>query len=217
MFDHAGRPDRTQVRRSWLWLDRSHRESQEDGLAVALRELEQRYDGRRPGLRVLPTPAAPPRPPRRVFWLRRALVLAVVSAIVVGSVVAVRALSRGSDAPVAHGEVGKVGVAIDSVEDMRVLFDGIPLDQVSTSMTINGPAPMILAMFMNCAIDQQVEKHLKEDPARWQTAEKKLDELFEGRERPRYHGSLPPRNDGMDMGLLGVSAPESMERDGDDA
>src|SRR5678815_5002782 len=39
-----------------------------------------------------------------------------------------------SDAPLAHGEVGKVGVAIDSIEDMRRLFDGIPLDQVSTSM-----------------------------------------------------------------------------------
>ena len=45
-----------------------------------------------------------------------------------------------SDAPLAHGEVGKVGVAIDSVEDMRMLFDGIPLDKVSTSMTINAPA-----------------------------------------------------------------------------
>ena len=44
-----------------------------------------------------------------------------------------------SDAPVAHGEVGKVGVAIDTVDDMRTLFDGIPLDTVSTSMTINAP------------------------------------------------------------------------------
>ena len=45
-----------------------------------------------------------------------------------------------SDEPVARGEVGKVGVAIDSLDDMRVLFDGMPLDQVSTSMTINAPA-----------------------------------------------------------------------------
>src|SRR5213076_2259589 len=45
-----------------------------------------------------------------------------------------------SDDPVAHGEVGKVGVAIDSIEDMRRLFDGIPLDEVTTSMTINAPA-----------------------------------------------------------------------------
>ena len=45
-----------------------------------------------------------------------------------------------SDEPLARGEVGKVGVAIDSVEDMRVLFDGLPLDKISTSMTINAPA-----------------------------------------------------------------------------
>jgi methylmalonyl-CoA mutase, N-terminal domain len=52
-----------------------------------------------------------------------------------------------SDAPVAHGEVGKVGVAIDSIEDMRTLFDGIPLDQVSTSMTINAPAALLLLLY----------------------------------------------------------------------
>src|SRR6202008_3704248 len=46
-------------------------------------------------------------------------------------------MGHDSDAPIAHGEVGKVGVAIDSVEDMRILFGGIPLDKVSTSMTIN--------------------------------------------------------------------------------
>jgi methylmalonyl-CoA mutase N-terminal domain/subunit len=52
-----------------------------------------------------------------------------------------------SDDPVAHGEVGKVGVAIDSLEDMRVLFDQIPLDKVSTSMTINAPAAVLLLMY----------------------------------------------------------------------
>ncbi|MFD2082162.1 methylmalonyl-CoA mutase, N-terminal domain [Actinopolymorpha cephalotaxi] len=52
-----------------------------------------------------------------------------------------------SDAPIAHGEVGKVGVAIDSIEDMRLLFDGIPLDQVSTSMTINAPAAVLLLLY----------------------------------------------------------------------
>jgi len=49
-----------------------------------------------------------------------------------------------SDAPLAHGEVGKVGVAIDTIDDMRVLFRDIPLDQVSTSMTINAPAAILL-------------------------------------------------------------------------
>ena len=53
-----------------------------------------------------------------------------------------------SDSPLALGEVGKVGVAIDSIEDMAVLFDGIPLDQVSTSMTINATAPILLALYI---------------------------------------------------------------------
>ena len=52
-----------------------------------------------------------------------------------------------SDDPVAHGEVGKVGVAIDSIDDMRLLFGGLPLDEVSTSMTINAPAAMLLLMY----------------------------------------------------------------------
>ncbi|OQY47957.1 MAG: methylmalonyl-CoA mutase [Anaerolineaceae bacterium 4572_78] len=53
-----------------------------------------------------------------------------------------------SDAPMSLGEVGKVGVAISSLEDMEILFDGIPLDKVSTSMTINAPASILLAMYI---------------------------------------------------------------------
>ncbi|HEY0736162.1 MAG TPA: methylmalonyl-CoA mutase family protein [Herpetosiphonaceae bacterium] len=56
-------------------------------------------------------------------------------------------LGLDSDDPRAEGEVGKVGVAIDTVEDMAQLFDGIPLDQVSTSMTINAPAALLLLMY----------------------------------------------------------------------
>jgi methylmalonyl-CoA mutase N-terminal domain/subunit len=52
-----------------------------------------------------------------------------------------------SDAVVSHGEVGKVGVAIDSIDDMRLLFDGIPLERVSTSMTINAPAALLLLLY----------------------------------------------------------------------
>jgi methylmalonyl-CoA mutase N-terminal domain/subunit len=59
-----------------------------------------------------------------------------------------------SDAPVAHGEVGKVGVAIDAVGDMRTLFDGIPLDKVSTSMTINAPAAVLLLMYQTVGEEQ---------------------------------------------------------------
>ena len=59
-----------------------------------------------------------------------------------------------SDAPVARGEVGKVGVAIDSLADMRILFEGIALDKVSTSMTINAPAAMLLLMYEAVAQEQ---------------------------------------------------------------
>ncbi len=62
-----------------------------------------------------------------------------------------------SDDPVAHGEVGKVGVAIDSVEDMRTLFDGIPLDEVSTSMTINAPAALLLLLYQLVGEEQGVD------------------------------------------------------------
>jgi methylmalonyl-CoA mutase, N-terminal domain len=61
-----------------------------------------------------------------------------------------------SDAAVAHGEVGKVGVAIDSVEDMRVLLDGIPLDRVSVSMTINAPAALLLLLYQLVGEEQEV-------------------------------------------------------------
>lgn len=56
-----------------------------------------------------------------------------------------------SDAPTSEGEVGICGVAISSLEDMKVLFDGIPLDQVSTSMTINSPAAMVFAFYLAVA------------------------------------------------------------------
>jgi methylmalonyl-CoA mutase N-terminal domain/subunit len=60
-------------------------------------------------------------------------------------------LGYDSDAPQARGEVGKVGVAIDSVADMETLMDGIPLDRVTVSMTINAPASIILSMLLAVA------------------------------------------------------------------
>jgi methylmalonyl-CoA mutase N-terminal domain/subunit len=59
-----------------------------------------------------------------------------------------------SDAPVAEGEVGRAGVAIDTVDDLAVLFDAIPLDRVSTSMTINSTAAILLAMYVVVAEEQ---------------------------------------------------------------
>src|SRR6266550_1562692 len=61
-----------------------------------------------------------------------------------------------SDHPRAEGEVGKTGVAIDSLEDMRLLLDGIPLDQVTTSMTINATAAILLLLYELVAEEQGV-------------------------------------------------------------
>ncbi|WP_336920845.1 acyl-CoA mutase large subunit family protein [Aquipuribacter sp. SD81] len=61
-----------------------------------------------------------------------------------------------SDDPLAVGEVGKVGVAVDSLQDMRVLFDGLPLDEVSTSMTINAPASVLLLLYQLVAEENGV-------------------------------------------------------------
>ena len=63
-------------------------------------------------------------------------------------------LGMDADDELSYGEVGKVGVSISSVEDMKLLFDGIPLDSVSTSMTINAPAMVLLAMYVVAAEEQ---------------------------------------------------------------
>ncbi len=63
-----------------------------------------------------------------------------------------------SDDPIAYGEVGKVGVAIDTLADMEILFDKIPLDKVSTSMTINAPAAVLLALYIAVAEKQNIPK-----------------------------------------------------------
>jgi len=71
-------------------------------------------------------------------------------------------MGRDSDDPLAAGEVGKEGVAIDTVDDMLVLFDGIPLDRVSTSMTINSPAAILFAMYLAVAEAEKVPFHVLE-------------------------------------------------------
>src|SRR2546423_8126952 len=62
-----------------------------------------------------------------------------------------------ADSTLSEGEVGKCGVAISSLADMEVLFDGIPLDQVSTSMTINGPAVILYCFYIAAAEKQGVD------------------------------------------------------------
>src|SRR5215813_2973623 len=65
-------------------------------------------------------------------------------------------LGMDSDYPMAAGEIGKVGVPIDTLRDMETVFDGIPLDRVSTSMTINATAAILLAMYIAVAKKQGV-------------------------------------------------------------
>ncbi|MFW5911140.1 MAG: acyl-CoA mutase large subunit family protein [Halolamina sp.] len=67
-------------------------------------------------------------------------------------------MGHDSDAAMAEGEVGRSGVAIDSIEDMKTVFDGIPLDEVSTSMTINAPASVLLALYIAVGDEQGVDR-----------------------------------------------------------
>ena len=115
--------------------------------------------------------------------------------------------------PDIYGKIGNSGVNVPTLDDMKKLYSGFDLcaPTTSVSMTINGPAPIILAMFMNTAIDQQIEKYLKSDDARWADAQKKIDAWFQGHERPRYAGELPPTNDGLGLGLLGITGDQLVD------
>jgi len=115
--------------------------------------------------------------------------------------------------PDIYGKIGNSGVNIATLDDMKKLYSGFDLSAPtsSVSMTINGPAPIILAMFMNTAIDQNVEKYLRSDSARWTAAQKRIDELFAGKQRPTYAGDLPKGNEGLGLGLLGVTGDQLVD------
>ena len=115
--------------------------------------------------------------------------------------------------PDIYGKIGNSGVNIATLDDMKKLYSGFDLCAPSTSvsMTINGPAPIILAMFMNTAIDQQVEKYLRADQSRWDAAHTTIEKLFEGKRRPEYSGELPETNDGLGLGLLGVTGDQVVD------
>ncbi|MGY8734231.1 MAG: methylmalonyl-CoA mutase family protein, partial [Pirellulales bacterium] len=113
--------------------------------------------------------------------------------------------------PDIYGKVGNSGVSVCSLDDAKRLYSGFDLCAPSTSvsMTINGPAPMMLAFFLNTAIDQQVERRLKETD-RWSTAQKKISALCDGKQ-PQYRGDLPDGHDGFGLGLLGVTGDELID------
>ncbi|MBK7249698.1 MAG: methylmalonyl-CoA mutase family protein [Gammaproteobacteria bacterium] len=121
--------------------------------------------------------------------------------------------------PDVYGRTGNSGVSIATLDDMKKLYSGFDLcaPQTSVSMTINGPAPMILAMFLNAAVDQQVERHLRgtggwHDAARC-IAERQRELTARGLALPCYQGELPAGHDGSGLALLGVNGMELVERE----
>jgi isobutyryl-CoA mutase len=110
-----------------------------------------------------------------------------------------------AERPDIYGKVGNSGVSIATLDDAKKLYSGFDLcdPATSVSMTINGPAPMILAFFLNAAIDQQCEKHIRRNGLTAEV-EAKLAEML-GDQRPSYHGDLPAGNDGLGLMLLGTT------------
>ena len=110
--------------------------------------------------------------------------------------------------PDIYGKVGNSGVSICCLDDAKKLYSGFDLcaPQTSVSMTINGPAPVMLGFFLNAAIDQRCEKHIREHGLE-ADVEKVLKAKWDDRglPRPAYHGELPKGNDGLGLLLLGCT------------
>ena len=108
--------------------------------------------------------------------------------------------------PDIYGKIGNAGVSICCLDDAKKLYSGFNLADVMTSvsMTINGPAPMLLGFFMNAAIDQQCEIYIKENGLE-KEVEAKITKIYKGKTRPSYNGDLPEGNDGLGLMLLGVT------------
>lgn len=110
--------------------------------------------------------------------------------------------------PDIYGKIGNAGVSICCLDDAKKLYSGFDLVHAltSVSMTINGPAPMLLGFFMNAAIDQQCELYIKENKLE-KEVEAKINKIYKekGADRPRYNGDLPAGNDGLGLMLLGVT------------
>ena len=118
--------------------------------------------------------------------------------------------------PDIYGKIGNAGVSICCLDDAKKLYSGFDLSHAMTSvsMTINGPAPMLLGFFMNAAIDQNCEKYIKEHQLEAQV-EAKLAEVYDakGLERPKYQGDLPEGNNGLGLLLLGLTGDQVLPSD----
>jgi methylmalonyl-CoA mutase len=110
--------------------------------------------------------------------------------------------------PDIYGKIGNAGVSICCLDDAKKLYSGFDLSHpmTSVSMTINGPAPMLLGFFMNAAIDQNCEKYIIENGLQAEV-EAKINDIYKrkGVTRPSYQGTLPEGNNGLGLMLLGVT------------
>ncbi len=118
--------------------------------------------------------------------------------------------------PDIYGKVGNSGVSIATLDDSKKLYSGFDLchNLTSVSMTINGPAPILMAMFLNTAIDQQCERYIKENNLTEQ-AKKIIAAKFKkaGMSLPQYHSEKPKNNDGLGLDLLGIHGDEILPAD----
>jgi methylmalonyl-CoA mutase len=121
--------------------------------------------------------------------------------------------------PDIYGKVGNSGVSIATVDDAKKLYSGFDLcaPNTSVSMTINGPAAMILAFFMNAAIDQKCEKKI-EELGLWDEVKKISDAKYKSVAKPIYYNPssperLPEGNEGLGLKLLGLSGDEVLPND----
>ena len=110
--------------------------------------------------------------------------------------------------PDIYGKIGNAGVSICCLDDAKKLYSGFDLSHplTSVSMTINGPAPMLLGFFMNAAIDQNCEKYIVENQLQ-KEVQTKINEIYKkkGQSQPKYNGDLPEGNNGLGLLLLGVT------------
>jgi methylmalonyl-CoA mutase len=110
--------------------------------------------------------------------------------------------------PDIYGKVGNAGVSICCLDDAKKLYSGFDLahHMTSVSMTINGPAPMLLGFFMNAAIDQNCEKYIIENGLESEIEDKILAIYkVKGVKRASYQGALPEGNNGLGLMLLGTT------------
>jgi methylmalonyl-CoA mutase len=108
--------------------------------------------------------------------------------------------------PDIYGKIGNSGVSVCCLDDAKKLYSGFDLADPTTSvsMTINGPAPILLAFFFNAAIDQRCEKYIRSNGL-VDEVKKKISEYYGSGYKPAYLGELPEGNDGLGLLLLGIT------------